>query len=281
MVNLRSGLVLTQAGGLLARLLPLARLGLCPRFSAGGQDMSWISLPDEVGAIMFLLNRKDIVGPVNLTAPQPVTNSAFTAALAAALGRRDRPWLRVPAPALRLALGEASVELLTSTRVIPKRLAQAGYRFRHPALPEALAAELPAAKPGRSPARHRADPRPNRADHRGPARPVAAWPRAHVSRCRTPSPRGRAVLSSAGTRPRDAIAWAPPCGHGADQPGRGRVRGADRLGCGLPIMPSPAYCSSLARESAMSRLRMVSWPMRSTGPNAESSVRSMDSLSGW
>lgn len=141
-VNLRSGLVLTQAGGLLARLLPLARPGLCPRFSTGAQDMSWISLPDEIGAITFLLNDKDVSGPVNLTAPQPATNSAFTAALAAALGHRDRPWLRVPAPALRLALGEASVELLTSSRVIPKRLTQAGYQFRHPAVAEALVAEL-------------------------------------------------------------------------------------------------------------------------------------------
>jgi uncharacterized protein len=141
-VNLRSGLVLTQAGGLLARLLPLARHGLCPRFSSGAQEMSWISLPDEIGAITFLLNDKDVSGPVNLTAPQPATNSAFTAALAAALGHRDRPWLRVPAPALRLALGEASVELLASSRVIPKRLTQAGYEFRHPAVAEALAAEL-------------------------------------------------------------------------------------------------------------------------------------------
>ena len=141
-VNLRSGLVLTQAGGLLARLLPLARLGLCPRFSSGTQDMSWISLPDEVGAITFLLNQKDVSGPVNLTAPEPVSNAAFTAALAAAVGRRDRPWLRVPAPVLRLALGEASVEVLSSSRVIPKRLAKAGYQFRHPALPGALAADL-------------------------------------------------------------------------------------------------------------------------------------------
>ncbi|HLI42681.1 MAG TPA: DUF1731 domain-containing protein, partial [Streptosporangiaceae bacterium] len=68
--------------------------------------------------------------------------SEFTAALAAALGRRDRPWMRVPAPALRLALGEAAVELLTSARVLPGRLREAGYQFRHPALPGALAAEL-------------------------------------------------------------------------------------------------------------------------------------------
>jgi hypothetical protein len=141
-VHTRSGLVLTARGGLLARLLPLARLGLCPRFSSGGQVMSWISLSDEIGAIRFLLDRKDISGPVNLTAPAPATNSEFTAALAATVGRRDLPWLRVPAPVLRLALGEAAVELLGSVRVLPKRLQEAGYQFRHPTLPEALAAEL-------------------------------------------------------------------------------------------------------------------------------------------
>ena len=141
-VHPRSGLVLTPRGGVLARLLPLTRPGLCPRFGSGGQVMSWISLSDEIGAIRFLLDRKDLSGPVNLTAPAPVTNSEFTAALAAATGRRDRPWLRVPAPVLRLALGEASVELLSSVRVLPKRLQQAGYEFGHPTLPEALAAEL-------------------------------------------------------------------------------------------------------------------------------------------
>ncbi|MGH3259304.1 MAG: TIGR01777 family oxidoreductase [Streptosporangiaceae bacterium] len=141
-VNLRSGLVLTPAGGLLARLLPLARLGLCPRFASGTQAMSWISLSDEIRAIGFLLSRTDITGPVNLTAPVAVTNSEFTAALAAAVRRPDLPWLRVPAPLLRLGLGEASVELLTSTRVAPKRLLEAGYSFRHRTLPEALSAEL-------------------------------------------------------------------------------------------------------------------------------------------
>jgi uncharacterized protein (TIGR01777 family) len=141
-VHPRSGLVLSPAGGLLATLLPLARLGLCPRFGPGTQVMSWISLSDEIGAIRFLLDRKDISGPVNLTAPDPATNSAFTAALNAAASRRDLPWLRVPGPVLRLGLGEASVELLTSTKVSPKRLATAGYQFRYPTLPEALAGEL-------------------------------------------------------------------------------------------------------------------------------------------
>jgi uncharacterized protein (TIGR01777 family) len=141
-VHTRSGLVLTPRGGILARLLPLARLGLCPRFGSGRQVMSWISLSDEIGAIRFLLDRKDISGPVNLTAPAPATNSEFTAALNHAVARRDLPWLQVPAPALRLALGEAAVELLTSARVLPKRLQKAGYEFRYLALPEALSTEL-------------------------------------------------------------------------------------------------------------------------------------------
>ena len=141
-VHIRSGLVLTPRGGMLARLLPLARLGLCPRFSSGRQVMSWISLSDEIGAISFLLGRDDLSGPVNLTAPAPVTYAEFTAALTAAVGRRDLSWLRVPALALRLAVGEAAVELLTSARVRSGRLQEAGYQFRYPALPEALTAEL-------------------------------------------------------------------------------------------------------------------------------------------
>ena len=147
-VHLRSGLVLTPAGGLLARLLPLARLGLCPRFASGAQAMSWISLSDEIGAIGFLLSRRDISGAVNLTAPLAVTNAEFTAALAAAVRRRDLPWLRVPAPVLRLAVGEASVELLTSARVAPKRLLETGYSFRYRTVPHALSGELARAATG-------------------------------------------------------------------------------------------------------------------------------------
>jgi uncharacterized protein (TIGR01777 family) len=143
-VHPRSGLVLTPAGGMLARLLPPARLGLCPRFGSGRQVMSWISLSDEIGAIRFLIDRKDVSGPVNLTAPGPVTNSEFTAALHGALGRRDLPWLRIPSPVLRLALGEGATELLTSAQITPGRLLEAGYRFRYPTLPGALTAELAA-----------------------------------------------------------------------------------------------------------------------------------------
>jgi uncharacterized protein len=141
-VHTRSGLVMGRDGGILARFLPLARFGVCPRLGPGTQVMSWISRPDEVAAIRFVLDRAELSGPVNLTAPEPVTNSGFAAALNAAMGRPDLPWLRIPAWVLRLALGESSVELLTSSRVMPRRLLEAGYEFRHPSIRDALTAEL-------------------------------------------------------------------------------------------------------------------------------------------
>jgi uncharacterized protein (TIGR01777 family) len=141
-VHPRSGVVLSSRGGLLPRLLPVARLGVLPRFGPGTQVMSWISLSDEVAAIRFLLDHGDLSGPVNLTAPDPVTDAAFTAALDHALHRPDMPWWRAPAWLLRAALGEGAGELLISARVTPKRLTEAGYQFRSPTLSEALHAEL-------------------------------------------------------------------------------------------------------------------------------------------
>jgi uncharacterized protein len=141
-VHPRSGLVLSARGGLLHSLLPVARLGVLPRFGSGTEVMSWIALSDEVAAIRFLLDHGDLSGPVNLTSPVPVTNSAFTAALEHALHRANMPWLRAPAWLLRAALGEGAGELLINARVAPRRLQEAGYRFRSPALPEALSAEL-------------------------------------------------------------------------------------------------------------------------------------------
>jgi len=138
----RSGLVLSPRGGVLARLALPARLGLLPRFGDGSQVMSWISLTDEVRAIRFLLDTETASGSFNLTAPNPVTNGELTATLHAAFRRPDLPWLRVPAPVLRLALGEMSSELLTSASVTPKRLRQAGFEFRYPTLAAALQAEL-------------------------------------------------------------------------------------------------------------------------------------------
>jgi uncharacterized protein len=139
-VNLRTGVVLSRRGGMLATLLPLFRLGLGPRLGAGGQYLSWISLADEVSATRFLLDHDEIEGPVNLTAPQPVTNAEFTAALAGTLGRPAL--LRLPASLLRAGLGEVSSELLASARVLPRKLEKAGFAFQYPEVRAALAAEL-------------------------------------------------------------------------------------------------------------------------------------------
>ena len=139
-VTLRSGLVLSPRGGMLGRMLPLFRLGLGGRIGSGRQVMSWIGLSDWVAAARFLLGRDDISGPVNLTTPSPVTNAEFTSALAAAV---HRPAVMVaPAPALKLALGGVSSDILSSARVLPRRLLDEGYQFRHPAIAGALAAEL-------------------------------------------------------------------------------------------------------------------------------------------
>jgi hypothetical protein len=169
-VHLRSGLVLGSGGGVLGRLALPARLGVLPRFGDGRQVMSWISLTDEVRAIRFLLGdsggsggafgafgaggagaagAEGRSGPYNLTAPNPVTDSELTAALHAAFRRPDFPWLRVPAPLLKLGLGEMSSELLTSARVLPKRLLDAGFAFDHPTVAAALEAELAASAPDR------------------------------------------------------------------------------------------------------------------------------------
>jgi uncharacterized protein (TIGR01777 family) len=141
-VHPRSGLVLSPAGGLLGGLLPLARHGACPRFGSGRQFMSWIAMADEIAALRFLLDRTDISGPVNLTAPRSATNAEFTAALNDAAGHRDLRWLKAPGFALRAGVGGSAVELLGSVRVRPTRLLDAGYQFRYPELPGALAAEL-------------------------------------------------------------------------------------------------------------------------------------------
>jgi hypothetical protein len=105
--------------------------------------MSWITLTDVVRIIRFLLDHPDVEGPVNLTAPHPATNAEFTAALAAAVSRRAR--LGIPAAALQLGLGEVSGELLSSARVLPRRLLDAGGKelwLRGGPIDSALAAEL-------------------------------------------------------------------------------------------------------------------------------------------
>jgi uncharacterized protein len=139
-VYLRSGIVLSAQGGMLGPLLPLFRFGLGARLGNGQQYVSWIARTDEVAAIEFLLTADGATGPFNLTAPAPVTNAEFTTALASAV--RRPALLRVPGGLLRTGLGEASVELLGSTRVRPARLLEAGFTFRYPDIGAALSAEL-------------------------------------------------------------------------------------------------------------------------------------------
>jgi uncharacterized protein (TIGR01777 family) len=139
-VHPRTGLVLSREGGLLGKMLPLFRLGLGGRLGSGRQWMSWITVADQVAALRFLIH-DGLSGPVNLTAPEPVTNSAFTSAVGRAV-HRPTPFI-VPAPALRLALGEFADEgALVSQRVLPDRLAKAGFVFRHPDIDTALASVL-------------------------------------------------------------------------------------------------------------------------------------------
>ncbi len=136
-VTLRTGLVLSAQGGLLARLIPLYRRGLGGKLGSGQQYQPWISLADEVAAIRFVLESERISGPVNLAGPAPVRNSEFSAELGRVLHRPAL--LPVPRLALRAALGEfANAGALASERVIPERLLAAGYRFRHDNLRSAL-----------------------------------------------------------------------------------------------------------------------------------------------
>jgi uncharacterized protein len=136
-VNLRFGIVLTPAGGALARLLIPFRLGIGGRLGEGRQWMSWVAIDDVVGAIHHALLTETLSGVVNATAPHPRTNQEFTAALGRAVHRPTA--LPLPARAIRLALGEMGVSaLLSGARVMPERLLASGYIFRHPHLPGAL-----------------------------------------------------------------------------------------------------------------------------------------------
>jgi uncharacterized protein len=138
--HLRSGLVLSPTGGALANLLKIFRLGLGGRLGSGRQFMSWITLDDEVDAVLHVLAQDAQRGPVNLVSPHPVTNREFTASLGRIL---HRPALfPVPASVLRIVLGEVAGELLGSQRVHPTKLLSTGYAFRHPDLAAGLRAVL-------------------------------------------------------------------------------------------------------------------------------------------
>jgi uncharacterized protein len=136
-VHLRFGVVLAPGAGALAMMLPIFRLGFGGRLGSGKQWMSWISLSDVVAAVLFLLELPSLRGAVNLTSPKPLTNAIFTRSLAGLLHRPAL--LPVPAFALRLALGPMANEaLLSSARVLPRKLLDAGYRFAQPSIEDAL-----------------------------------------------------------------------------------------------------------------------------------------------
>jgi uncharacterized protein (TIGR01777 family) len=133
----RTGLVLSPTGGALSRLRPLFSVCLGARLGNGRQYMSWISLEDEVRAVQFAITHSSLSGPVNFTGPAPVTNAEFTAALSRALNRPNP--LIAPGFAVRAALGEFAGEgLLCGQRVIPTVLENAGFRFNHNTIGEAL-----------------------------------------------------------------------------------------------------------------------------------------------
>jgi uncharacterized protein (TIGR01777 family) len=137
----RTGIVLAAGGGALAKQLPLFRFGLGGRLGSGTQWLPWIALEDEVGAIVHLLTA-DVEGPVNLAAPDPVTNATFTEVLGRVLGRPS--FLAVPAFGPRLLLGrELADELLfSSARMVPEKLRASGYQFALPELEGALRSVL-------------------------------------------------------------------------------------------------------------------------------------------
>lgn len=133
----RTGIVLSREGGALARLLPLVRRGLGGPLGPGTQFWPWITLEDEVTALLHLLD-VEVSGPVNLVAPQQSRCVEVVRSLARAVHRPSA--LRVPSWALRLALGEFAEDLLASQRVVPAALAGSGFRWRHAGLQEAARA---------------------------------------------------------------------------------------------------------------------------------------------
>jgi hypothetical protein len=138
-VRVRTGLVLDARGGALPRMLPPFRMGVGGRLGSGRQWMSWIHLEDLTALLLFAVENR-FQGPLNAVAPHPVTNADFTRELARAL---RRPALfPVPEFALRLLFGEMADVLLDSQRVAPAAAEAAGFRFRFPQLPPALAALL-------------------------------------------------------------------------------------------------------------------------------------------
>jgi hypothetical protein len=132
----RTGVVLSAEGGALAKMLPFFRLGIGGPVAGGRQYVPWVHLDDVVGAIAFCLGNHDATGPVNLTAPTPVTNSELSRTLGRVLKRPA--FLPVPALALKALYGDMAEIVVTGQRAVPARLDELGYHFRYPELEPAL-----------------------------------------------------------------------------------------------------------------------------------------------
>jgi hypothetical protein len=135
-VRTRTGVVLSHSGGALAKMLPFFKLGIGGPVAGGHQYVPWIHMDDVVGGLIHCLDHEDATGPVNLTAPTPVTNAELSRALGHALGRPAV--LPVPSMAIKLLYGEMAEIVTTGQRAIPARLAELGYEFRHPGIEPAL-----------------------------------------------------------------------------------------------------------------------------------------------
>jgi uncharacterized protein (TIGR01777 family) len=132
----RNGVVLGEGGGALEKMLPPFRLGIGGPVAGGDQYVAWIHVNDAVGAILFALDNPEATGPINLTAPEPVTNRELSKTLGRVLGR---PAVApVPAIGLRLLYGDMAQIITTGHRAVPRRLLDLGYDFRRPDLEDAL-----------------------------------------------------------------------------------------------------------------------------------------------
>ena len=132
----RTGVVLSPSGGALAKMLPFFKLGIGGPVAGGRQYVPWVHLDDVVGAMLFCLGQPDATGPVNLTAPSPVTNTELSRALGRVLKRPAV--LPVPGLAVKALYGEMAQIVITGQRAVPAQLQELGYGFRHPELEAAL-----------------------------------------------------------------------------------------------------------------------------------------------
>ncbi|MGA2320792.1 MAG: TIGR01777 family oxidoreductase [Solirubrobacteraceae bacterium] len=139
-VQVRTGVVLDRNGGALGKMLAPFRLGLGGPVAGGRQYMSWIHREDEIGMILAAIKNERWAGPINATAPEPVSNRDFSRALGRALGRPAL--LPVPGLALRMLYGEMAEIVTTGARVVPAKPLVLGFEFRHPELQEALSSAL-------------------------------------------------------------------------------------------------------------------------------------------